>query len=304
MGNYNEPALDDLVRVCDFAAQYDLKVIINFYTMMSNDSWTMPEWLSPRKFEAVFLNLTYRQAWIDFLNHTVSRLNNSESIWSWNMMNEPWRREWACDVSIDAFIGLWTDMKAVFKAYSDRPVSVRFTAQNIEDPNHFNGDSRIFSLFDYLSVNYYERYCPSENLTRVVTKAQKNNCKVIITEFGSNSTTDADQASDYQRILGLFRNLGLTDCIAWMWRADEVHPSPDPPGQNFNLAKNVDGTPRPAFYLLTNPPEPTPTPTPETPPSSTQELSPSLDPTLERYVIVITIFSLTGCLVVLLFKKR
>ena len=34
-----------------------------------------------------------------------------------------------------------------------------------------------------------------------------------------------------------------------MWRADYDSPNPDPPGENFNLAKNVDGTARPAFYL-------------------------------------------------------
>jgi len=252
LGNYNEKAIDDLVRVCDFASRYNLKVVINFYTMMSNDSWTMPEWLSPRKFEAVFLNGTARQAWLGFLNHSAARLDSLENIWSWNMMNEPWRGEWACDVSIDDFLQLWVEMKAVFKAYSDRPVSVRFAAQAFEDPNHFNSDPRIYTLFDYLALNYYEYYCPSENLTRIVLDAQQSGYAVVISEFGSNATDDVNQASDYQRILGLFRSLGLTDCIAWMWRADYDLGGPDLPGFGYNLAKDVDGTSRPAFLLLDN----------------------------------------------------
>ena len=166
------------------------------------------------------------------------------------MMNEPWRREWACDVSIDDFLELWGEMKDVFRAYSDRPVSVRFTVQAFENPDHFNSDPRIYDLFDYLALNYYEVYCPSENLTRVVSDAQQVGCKVVISEFGSNATDDIDQANDYKRIVGLLRSLGLTDCTAWMWRADYVSPNPDPPGVGWNLAKDVNGTPRKAFYLL------------------------------------------------------
>jgi len=250
LGVYNEVAIDDLERVCEFASQYGLMVIINFYTMMKNNSWTMPEWLSPRKFEAVFLNETAREAWLGFLGHVAERLDGQDSIWSWHMMNEPWRREWACNVTIDEFLDLWGEMKDVFRAYSDRPVSVRFTVQAFEDPDHFNSDPRIYSLFDYLALNYYEIYCPGENLTRVVSEAQQNGCRVVISEFGSNATDDIDQANDYKRILGLFNSLGLVDRIAWMWRADYNSTNPDPPGVGYNLAKDVDGTPRKAFHIL------------------------------------------------------
>ena len=250
LGNYNENAIDDLVRVCNFASEYNLKVIIDFHTMMSNNSWTMPTWLSPRKFETVFTNETARLAWLNFLNHCAERLNSSESIWSWNMMNEPARGEWACDVSIDDFLQLWDEMTNVFKTYSDRPISVRFAAQVFEDPNHFNCDSRIYNAFDYVALNWYEDYCSAESLANIVSEAQEHGGNIVMTEFGSNATEDADQASDYQRHFGLFRSLGLTDCIAWMWRADYNLGAPDLPGVGYNLAKDVDGTPRSAFLLL------------------------------------------------------
>jgi len=251
-GVYNETAIDDLIHVCNFAANYGLKVVIDFYTMMSVDSWTMPEWLVPSKFEAVFLNGEDRQAWLDFLDHCATRLNGSESIWSWNMMNEPARRAWACDVSVDDFLGLWAEMRAVFKAYSDRPVSVRFAAQVFEDPNHFNCDPRIYGAFDYLALNWYEYYCSSESLAHIVSDAHQHGCQVVLSEFGSNATSDAVQTSDYLRYLALFRSLGLNDCIAWMWRADYNSANPEPPGTGYNLAMNVDGMPRPAFRFLSN----------------------------------------------------
>lgn len=156
-GKYHEAALDDIIRVCDFA-KYNLRVIINFYTMLSENSWTIPQWLSPWKFEAVFINEAARQSWLNFLNHCASRLSNVESIWSWHMMNEPARGSWACNVSIDEYLDLWAEMKAIFKLYSDRPISVRFAAQLFDSPNHFNNDQRILDLLDYLSLNWYECY--------------------------------------------------------------------------------------------------------------------------------------------------
>ena len=76
-GEYNDAALDDIERVCSFAAKYKLKVIINFYTMMQKDTFTMPEWLDPRKFEQVFLDPVVKQAWLNFLNHCAERLDRS-----------------------------------------------------------------------------------------------------------------------------------------------------------------------------------------------------------------------------------
>ena len=42
MGNYNDAALDDLKRVCEFAANYSLQVIIDFHTEMFVDNPKIP----------------------------------------------------------------------------------------------------------------------------------------------------------------------------------------------------------------------------------------------------------------------
>ncbi len=248
-GVYNEAAINDLIRVCTHAEKYGLKVNIDFYTMMSNNSWTMPEWLTNRKFETVFLNNTARQAWLNYLDHMANRLDSQQNIYSWHMMNEPARRAWACDVSIEEYLALWSQMKTVFKAYSDRPVTVRFAAQVFEDPNHFNSDPRIFEVLDFLALNWYELHCPRANLTRIVNQASQNT-NIMISEFGANAANDDQQAQQYQNYVAFLRSLGLKDCIAWMWRGDYNSPNPEPPGTGYNLAKDTSGTPRPAFYCL------------------------------------------------------
>jgi len=128
---YKDEALDDLIRVCEYAAKYELQVMIDFHTMMHEGSFTVPEWLSPRKFETVFTNDTARQAWLDFLGHCVSHLSGVENIHSWHMMNEPARHEWACDVTVDEFIELWREMRDVFKTHSGKPVSIRFGGRHL-----------------------------------------------------------------------------------------------------------------------------------------------------------------------------
>ncbi len=64
LGEYNEAAIDDLIRVCDFSSRYGLRVIIDFHTMMSNNSWTMPVWLSPRKLRQSSLTLRVQPDWL------------------------------------------------------------------------------------------------------------------------------------------------------------------------------------------------------------------------------------------------
>ncbi len=248
-GVYNDAAIDDVIRVCNFAEKYKLKIIINFYTMMQEDTFTMPEWLSPRKFEQVFLDPAVKQAWLNFLNHVAERLDSAKSIWSWHMMNEPARRAWACDVEIEDFLELWTEMRNIFKSYSDRPVSIRFGAQVFDNPDHFNRDPRIYQILDYVALNWYEDHFSREKLVSMV-KEIKQYTKVMISEFGFRTDDDQLQVEKYREYIRLFGKIGLRDCVAWMWRADYDSPNPEPSGTGFNLAKNVQGEPRPAFYLL------------------------------------------------------
>ena len=46
IGAYNEDAISNLTRICEFAEEYNLKVIIDFHTIVKKDSnWTIPHGL-------------------------------------------------------------------------------------------------------------------------------------------------------------------------------------------------------------------------------------------------------------------
>jgi hypothetical protein len=246
-GAYNYAAIDDVKRVCRIASEYNLSVMIDFHTMMKNDSWTMPVWLSPRRFETVLKNNTARQAWLDFLGNYTAYLDDMENIHSWHMMNEPAIGDWACNATVDEFIELWSEMRNVIKAQSTKQISIRFGAKTLHDD--FELDPRIFDLCDYIALNWYEEHCPVELFEEVMANVSAYK-PVLISEFGYSSDDDQLQADMYSRYLQLFKETGVTDCIAWYWRADYEFGDPPPPGKGYNLAKNLQGEPRPAFFLM------------------------------------------------------
>jgi len=195
------------------------------------------------------------QAWLNFLNHTASYLNNVGSLYSWHMMNEPALGDWACNVSIPDFVQLWTEMRNIFKSLSDRPVSIRFSPYIFD--THFHCDQDIYGICDYISLNWYEdQNYTKEDLAELIPEIQRYK-PVMISEFGYNKTTgnptigEEYQVGNFTDHINLFKNAGVHDAIAWMWRADNNNTSnPERPGENYNLAKNWDGTPKKAFYIL------------------------------------------------------
>jgi hypothetical protein len=252
-GVYNDEALNDIIRVCRIAEEYDLEIIIDFHTMMHEDSFTIPEWVEPRKFEQIFLNQSTRKAWLNYLNHSVSTLSKANNIHSWHMMNEPARSlypetdNWACNATIDEFVTLWSEMKIVFKTHSSKPVSIRFGGNTFD--THFNRDPRIYTICDYISLNWYEEFCSRELLRDMISDIKKH-APVMISEFGYETNNDMLQDEKYRDYVELFSKTNVQCIIAWYWRADYYLGSPSGPGLGFNLADNVEGNPRSAFYRI------------------------------------------------------
>jgi len=110
-------------------------------------------------------------------------------------------------------------------------------------------DPRINEICDYISFNWYEEYCSRELLADIVSEISEYS-SVIISEFGLETDEDVPQTKTYLDAIDIFRNLDIRHCIAWYWRADYNLGAQPPPGTGFNLAKNVDGDPRPAFYIV------------------------------------------------------
>ena len=246
-GKYNDAALDDIIRVCRYAERYGLGVIIDFHSMMMEDSFTMPEWLRPRKFKTVIDNETTRQAWLDYLDHCVEYMKDDPAIASWHMMNEPSRLDWGCNCTVDEFIDLWTEMRTIFKTHSTKPVSIRFGGDTFD--THFNRDPRIYEICDYISFNIYQT-TNRELVREMVTQVYANNSYVMISEYGLSTDDDCTQFDAFERDIRYFDDMEVDYCVAWYWRADYDQGIPEGPGSGYNLASTIEGEARPAFRLI------------------------------------------------------
>jgi Cellulase (glycosyl hydrolase family 5) len=245
-GTYNDGYLRDIIRVCKIAETRNISVTIDFHTLMHNDSFTMPSWLTPNKFETVIKDPAARQSWLNFINHCISQLKNVPNITSWQMMNEPAIADWAAHVKVADFAQLWKEMRAVIKSSSNKPVSIRFG--NNEIIADFQFDPSIDEVCDYISINYYENSTGLPALSQIVQHYSGK--KIVISEFGSWSSDDAFQAYNIKEMVTAFQELKINEWSAFLWRADRSSGVPEIPGEGYNLALNENGDPRLAFYFL------------------------------------------------------
>jgi hypothetical protein len=245
-GTYDDDRLKDIIRVCKIAQQYNLSVTIDFHTLMHDNSFTIPSWVTPKTFETVIKDPITRQSWLNFINHCVSQLKEVTNISSWEMMNEPAIADWAAEVTITDFTQLWREMRSIIKSYSNKPISIRFGGDSLGA--QFNYDPSIGEICDFISINYYEEYSNLNSLKYAIQ--HYNGKKIVISEFGLNSNNDAVQAYKIMEMVKLFQEIKISEWNAFMWRADQNYGVPELPGEGYNLALNENGDPRVAFYFL------------------------------------------------------
>jgi endo-1,4-beta-mannosidase len=244
-GTYNDNITNNIIRVCKIAQAYNLSVTIDFHTLMHNNSFTIPNWLTPNKFETVIIDPTARQSWLNFINHCVSQLKNVTNISSWQMMNEPAIADWAAQVKVSDFVQLWREMRSIIRASSNKPISIRFAGESLI--TDFKYDPAIAEICDYISINYYKDTGINALYNIVQHYSGK---KIIISEFGSQTSDDAAQAYDIENMVKIFQEQNIKEWSAFMWRGDQNYSVPELPGVGYNLALNENGEPRLAFYFL------------------------------------------------------
>ena len=249
MGNYRVSYLDDVIRVCNIANQYGISVVIDFHTLMGNNSYTIPTWVSSRAFNTVMHNSTVRQAWLNMLSFSAGYLNSVPNIHSWHMMNEPYIGSWAVQCSVDDFIQLWSDMKTAIRQHSILPVTVRLAANSVL--RDFENDPRMYELFDYITLTWYETYYPIRDFENLVNMIKGYGKDVTVAEWGYKTNKDPQQYSKFVTYLNLFKGLEIKWTLAWIWRSDSASVDvPETIGKGWNICKNANGDPRQSFYAI------------------------------------------------------
>lgn len=280
---YGDGFLKEIKRVIGIANENGIKVLVDIHTLwsLSDSSWCTPKYVidpvtGGNDGLAIVRSDDMRQAFIDMFNHTVRYLSGTPGIWAWAILNEPWfwgRTPNESDfitsngkTQKENFITLIQQLSNIVKTVDGRPVTIRFcstyaytaTTGALQIRNIFTDwgwDQRIFDALDFISFNsYIPEYPQLEDAWRNMTAANviacsEKNKQVWITEFGSNSDNETQQAEAYDKMLRFYASLPISGCLAWHWATGNV---PDEVTESkFNICADIQtGRGKPAYDEL------------------------------------------------------
>lgn len=247
----------EVKRVSAIAEQYGLDVILDIHTLSHRNSYTMPSWVSDEWINNVVNNPILRAAWIRLTEATVEILSDIPNLHSWHVLNEPYRGAWAINANLATVKRFMSDCVEAASRQTVAPVSIRLAVDSFD--KGFNNDHTILDLMDYATFNHYRAYASDAALKILVDAAKLRRQTIMIGEYGEKSDNDATQAASIEDQISVFRAMGLNYAHVWSWRADfnighDGTPinNPMPIGGGWNLAADLEGTPRPAFYKLSS----------------------------------------------------
>lgn len=255
-GNYRTSYIQDIQRVVTVASQYDIQCIIDFHTA---GSFSMPGW-TPRRLTDIVTDYNTRQAYLTMQRYVIGELDGP-NVHSFHLFNEPYLTKssdpgstWL-GVTRDQALDLLQELYDNAKTVTSKPCSIRYGCDSVMQSSQFADDPRVWSSSDYITVNYYMAYHHEYYLNQIISKAHSMSKKVMIGEFGYRDAVNNDDELQRQRVaehISLFGRVGVDNAMAWIWRADKTieDGSYAPVGGGYNLAANLMGDPRPAFYEI------------------------------------------------------
>jgi hypothetical protein len=186
----------------------------------------------------VFTRSYIREGWLNFIKYYVRELD-APNVESFQLFNELSYHSWSMDVSHSEFYQMSLQTYQAAKSVTSKPITVRYSCDGT------NGiDERIYDLFDYFCVNYYNTYSTPSQLRSIVSDVNSHGKELWVTEYGSSSTNDYTQARIYEENLELFEDAGVSTAVNWWWSGQTGVGN-----TNYNVAEGA-GDPKPAFDVI------------------------------------------------------
>jgi hypothetical protein len=257
-GIYRQKYMNDIKRVIEIADQHDIDCIIDFHTINLMPNWLPPKSLSETSTNRFVTNQKTRDSFFEFEKYVIQNVDHYDNVHSYHIFNEPYlgSLQWQFSSSRQEVLQFLQDLYNNAKLYTNKPCSIRYGTDSITASSQFNDDPMVWSSCDYITANYYiDEAWGSHSETRlrnIVEKAHNLGKKIMIGEFGRNTDDDLEQQTYMKKYVELFNDIDIDYIGAWIWRADtKVNNEPDAPvGGGYNLAADLNGNPRPAFYEL------------------------------------------------------
>jgi hypothetical protein len=272
---YGNQVLDGVKRFVSISSEYNIKVVISFYTLWGDDGiWCTPKYVNDpvtnkSDQQAIVRSDEMRQAFVDMFTYTVNYLAGTPNVIAWDILGEPWYYPSTLPAPYsninqkENFIQLIQTLSSTVKRLDGRPVSIPFVSSheytditgqpsiiNLYEQD-FGWDQRILDALDFFC---FSTLMPSDpqlheqwfSITQHnVESAVSYGKKVWIEGIGSSSEDDNKQKSDYYKQINFLQTIPVDSYTVWCWWID-----PNNAGKEWNLVKDSYGNPRIAFEGL------------------------------------------------------
>jgi hypothetical protein len=234
-GYFDSSLFRRMNNVAEIADDYGISVIYNVHTTYSG--YDVPRYV--RNFRYLFTSSSLYDAHLNALQEFCRRLDGPNVI-GFQIHNEPVNADWGIDAGVEAWTELFRDSVAACREVTNKPISIRIAAGSFRQ-----FDDRVFDIFDFMSINYYEEWHSESDLRSAVQKTHQRDKIVVISEYGLSSRDDRTQAEAIADYLELFEELDVEYSTVW-WYC----PLSGPSSNNYNVFDDSSNQPRTAFYEI------------------------------------------------------
>ena len=247
--SYSTTFLNNILRVCQRAALYNIEVDIDFHSG-SGSSWTygLPTWYTAfgYNFNNVATNLTVQGWFIDMEEYAVTYLAGETNIRSFHLMNE-----WYAPISgglQDEYTILLQNLHDAIEPLTAKPLSFR------QGPNALMGttalwinSATLWSVCDFMCMNIYIGTGWAghtlTNLNTWVAACASHGKDMTISEYGLSSADDAVQNASISAQIANFKTAGITYTLVCQYGRLVSSPW-------YQILGDDGTTVRPAYYEL------------------------------------------------------
>jgi hypothetical protein len=250
IGSINPTDLYNVKRVLQIAQEFGLLVDVTFWTQFGY-SLGLPGYI--HSYFDLIQNSTAQTLYLNYLALVVNDLKGYPVIESWAVMNEPWYNTPSQRAPFETFLAsCYSRVKGLDPT---RLVICRFTLSFTPASGLFSQE--MYRVFDEFAVTVYlDPNNPGSlvynsnwaDWNQLVSDLNGLNQRLIVIEFGSNSTNNSYQEAYIAGLLTVFNSTGIVNlAYCWAW---QTRPISGPTSESFNIC-GADDTARPAYTPLT-----------------------------------------------------
>jgi len=206
--------LDELERLLDLGAKYDLLFVITFETFQE-----LPEYA---RFGQTWFDEEYKKTYLPFVKEVVSRFKDSPQIAFWQIMNEPnpWGWPWGWkDLGIKIFERWIKDVAAEIRASDPcHPISIGLISVD-KIGNNVRPEEWFREIHTSTEADLVTAHVHKQDGEKEIALANEINYPIVFTEVWIDRISDTEKRSDWVlKFAEKHLDEGLDGLLLWQFK--------------------------------------------------------------------------------------